>query len=150
MTPIFREATRDDVPAIIAMLADDTLGAAREQTDMTPYLTAFDDISAEGGNEIIIGTDAQGRIIATYQITYISGLSLAAARRALIESVRVASDLRGQGVGHKMFADIETRARATNCRLIQLTMNASRTDSQRFYESIGFTPSHIGFKRYLD
>ena len=63
---------------------------------------------------------------------------------------RAEDSLRGQGLGHQMFADIEVRARAAGCRLIQLTMNASRTDSRRFYEGLGFEASHVGFKRYLD
>ena len=144
----FREARREDVPAVVAMLADDTLGATRELGDLDPYYAAFDAMQAEAANQVIVAEDETGAIV--YQLTLISGLSLAAARRAQVESVRVASSLRGQGAGHQMFADVEARARAAGCGLIQLTMNASRTDSKRFYESLGFTASHIGFKRYLD
>jgi len=49
-----------------------------------------------------------------------------------------------------MFADAETRARAAGCTLMQLTMNKSRTDTARFYQRLGFTPSHIGYKRDLN
>lgn len=146
----FREARREDVPAVVAMLADDTLGATRELGDLDPYYAAFDAMQAEAANQVIVAEDETGAIVATYQLTLISGLSLAAARRAQVESVRVASSLRGQGAGHQMFADVEARARAAGCGLIQLTMNASRADSKRFYEDLGFTASHIGFKRYLD
>lgn len=146
----FREARRADVPAVVALLADDMLGATRERQDMAVYLAAFDAMMAEPGNRVYVGENAAGEILATYQLTLISGLSLAAARRAQVESVRVAASLRGQGAGHAMFADIEARARAAGCRLIQLTMNSARTDSRRFYESLGFAPSHTGFKRYLD
>ena len=148
MTPVFREARREDVPAIVALLADDALGASREGTADDRYLAAFDAIAAEGGNTIVVG-EAGGRIVATYQITIISGLSLRAARRAQIESVRVAGDLRGQGIGARMFSDAEARARAAGATLLQLTMNAARTDAHRFYASLGFTPSHVGFKKAL-
>ncbi|WP_347311482.1 GNAT family N-acetyltransferase [Defluviimonas sp. SAOS-178_SWC] len=144
----FREATRDDVRAVLALLTDDALGAAREGTDLAPYLAAFDAMKAEGGNTLIVG-EKDGRIVATYQLTLISGLSLRASRRAQVESVRVATDMRGQGIGEAMFADAEARARAAGCRLMQLTMNATRRDARRFYERLGFTPSHIGFKRDL-
>ncbi|OYX44778.1 MAG: GNAT family N-acetyltransferase [Rhodobacterales bacterium 32-67-9] len=144
----FRDATRADVPAVVALLTDDALGAARESDDMAPYLAAFDAMRAEGGNTLIVGEE-DGRIVATYQLTFISGLSLRASRRAQVESVRVAFDLRGRGIGAAMFADAEARARAAGCRLMQLTMNATRHDARRFYESLGFTPSHIGFKRDL-
>lgn len=145
----WRVARREDVAAVVALLADDLLGAGRETADLDAYLAAFDAMVAEGNNHLIVGEGPEG-IVATYQITFISGLSLAATRRAQIESVRVARHLRGQGVGRAMLADAEARARDAGCGLIQLTMNASRSESRRFYESLGFEASHVGFKRYLD
>ncbi len=144
----FRDATREDVPAVVALLADDALGAAREGTDMAPYLAAFDAMQAEGGNLLIVGEEA-GRIVATCQLTFISGLSLRASRRAQVESVRVAADLRGRGIGAMMMAEAEARARAAGCALLQLTTNRARGDAHRFYERLGFTPSHLGFKKPL-
>lgn len=145
----FRKATRADVPAVVALLADDTLGAARETGAEADYLAAFDRMQAEGANLLIVGEDA-GRIVATYQITFISGLSLRAARRAQVESVRVASALRSRGIGAALMADAEARARAAGCSLLQLTTNTTRTRAHRFYERLGYAPSHIGFKRPLD
>jgi len=144
----FREAARADVPAVVALLADDALGARREGAELAPYLAAFDAMQAEGGNTLIVGEEA-GQIVATYQLTFISGLSLRASRRAQVESGRVAADRRGQGIGAAMMADAEARARAAGCRLLQLTSNATRGRALTFYESLGFTPSHIGFKRDL-
>lgn len=146
----FREAKRAEVPQVVALLVDDVLGQGRELADIAPYLAAFDVMQSEGGNLLIVGVDDQGIVGATYQLTFISGLSLSAARRAQIESVRVASHLRGQGIGAQLINDAEARARAAGCRLLQLTMNQNRTDTHRFYERLGFTPSHIGFKRYLN
>lgn len=148
MTVIFRPARRADVSAVIALLEDDMLGAAREGSDLETYLAAFDRMAEEGANQLIVGV-RENQVVATYQLTFISGLSLRAARRAQIESVRVCSALRGQGVGHLMIEDAVTRARAAGCSLMQLTMNKSRTDTARFYGDLGFTPSHIGYKRNL-
>ncbi len=148
MSLTFRQATRSDVPDVLALLQDDALGAAREGAEMAQYLDAFDAMTRECGNMLIVG-EQDGRVIATYQLTCISGLSLRATRRAQIESVRVASDLRGQGIGRAMFEDVEARARAQDCSLIQLTMNAGRTGSAKFYASLGFEASHTGFKRSL-
>lgn len=145
---IWREATRADVPAVVALLADDVLGKSREQSDLFVYEAAFDAMQAEAGNTVIVG-DEDGRVVACYQLTVISGLSLTAARRAQIEGVRVAASLRGQGAGSALIADAEARARAAGCSLMQLTTNASRTDAARFYQRLGFTPSHIGFKKML-
>lgn len=148
MSVEFCLATAQDVPAVLALLTDDALGATREGTDIALYLDAFARMQAEAANHLIVG-ELDGRIVATYQVTFISGLSLRAARRALVESVRVASELRHQGIGRQMMMDVESRARAAGCALIQLTMNKSRTDSANFYQSLGFTPSHIGYKRDL-
>ncbi|WP_299830048.1 GNAT family N-acetyltransferase [uncultured Roseobacter sp.] len=148
MTLTFRPAERGEVAAIVALLQDDMLGSAREGSDLETYLAAFDRMTTEGGNQLIVGIDGN-RVVATYQLTFISGLSLRAARRAQIESVRVSGDLRGQGIGHRMIEDAVQRAKAAGCSLIQLTMNKSRTDSARFYGDLGFTPSHIGYKRNL-
>ena len=148
MSVAFREATRADVPAVLALLEDDHLGAAREGADLQRYFAAFDAMAAEGGNRLIVG-ERVGVVVATYQLTFIAGLSLRATRRAQVESVRVASDLRGGGIGAVMLADAEARARAAGCGLIQLTMNTSRKDAWRFYERIGFEPSHVGFKKSL-
>lgn len=145
---IWRQASRDEVPAIVAMLADDMLGKSRETDEMGVYLDAFDAMRAEGTNQLIVG-EAEGQIVACYQLTFISGLSLTAARRALLEGVRVATDRRGQGIGEALIQDAEDRARAAGCRLLQFTTNKARSDAHRFYDRMGFTPSHIGYKKPL-
>lgn len=146
----FRPATRAEVPAIIALFIDDPLGRTRESDDARAYQAAFDAIAQEPANHLIVGVDPAGQVIAHYQITFIHGLSLTASRRAQVEGVRVATHLRGRGIGRAMFTDADTRARAAGCTLMQLTMNTTRTDSHRFYESLGYVPSHVGFKRALD
>ncbi|MEM7057872.1 MAG: GNAT family N-acetyltransferase [Pseudomonadota bacterium] len=145
----FREAIRADVPAVVALLLDDALGTTREMSEPDLYFGAFDAMQAEGGNTLIVG-EQEGRIIATYQLTFISGLSHRATRRAQVESVRVATHLRGEGIGTQMMADAEARARAAGCRMIQLTTHASRNRARTFYDSLDFTPSHVGYKRMLD
>lgn len=144
----FREARAEDVAAVVALLSDDVLGRTREIGSMADYQAAFARMQAEGANHLVVG-ELDGRIVATYQITFISGLSLMAVRRAQVESVRVAADLRGQGLGATLFADAEKRARAAGCALMQLTSNKSRSEAQRFYEGLGFEPSHVGYKKKL-
>ena len=148
MSVTFRPATADDIGDILKLLRDDSLGAAREGADMQHYLRAFETMQAEGNNHLIVG-ERDGQVIATYQLTFISGLSLRASRRAQIESVRVSTRLRSQGFGSAMIADAEQRARAAGCCLMQLTMNATRKDAHRFYERAGFVASHVGFKMDL-
>lgn len=131
MSVRFRPARREDVPAIVALLRDGALGATREGENLSDYFATFDAMQGEGANHLIVG-ERDGAVSATYQLTFMSGLSLRAARRAQIESVRVAADMRGHGIGAQMMPDAEDRARAAGCRLMQPTTNAARKRRTRF------------------
>ena len=148
MTPVWREAVRGDVPAVVALLRDDAIGATREDDDLPAYLAAFDAMRADGANHLIVG-EAEGRIVATFQLTFITGLSHRATRRAQIESVRVAADLRGRGLGRALMAEAEARAAAAGCGMLQFTTHADRGRAHRFYRSLGYVQSHLGFKKPL-
>ncbi len=142
----FRPATRDDVPAVVKLLSDDVLGSTRELDSLQPYLDAFDAMEGEVNNTLYVGVE-DGEVVATYQLTLITGLSLSATRRAQIEAVRVASHQRGQRVGDMWLNDAETRARDRGARLMQLTTNTTRTRALAFYRSHGYDGTHVGFKK---
>lgn len=145
-TAVFREARRGDVPAIVAMLADDFLGAGRETTEIDDvYWTAFDAIAADPRNRLIVA-EADGQVVGTLQLTLLPGLSRRGMLRAQIESVRVAAPLRGQGLGREMLSWAIEEARKAGCGLVQLTSNKRRGDAIRFYESLGFEASSEGLK----
>ncbi len=140
-----RKATRADVPAIVALYADDMLGRARETPDeLDRYYAAFDALSGE----IFVG-ERDGRIVATLQLTMIQQLSCRGSKVAEIEAVRVASELRGGGLGAALVQFAVERARAAGCVRVQLTSNKERIDAHRFYERLGFRRSHEGFKLYF-
>jgi len=146
---MLRPARRDEVERIVQLIADDYLGIKRERPDdLAPYLTAFDAIAADPNNELLVWED-DGVVVGCFQLTYIPGLSRGAAWRAQIESVRVAREKRGRGIGEKMMAAVIAMARARGCRLIQLTTDKKRADAHRFYRKLGFTDSHQGMKLTL-
>ncbi|TDB75610.1 GNAT family N-acetyltransferase [Micromonospora sp. KC723] len=146
---IFREAVRADLPAILALLADDVLGVTRDTPDVDEaYERAFADITADPRNQQIVAERA-GELIGCLQLTYIPGLGRHGAERALIESVRVRSDLRGQGLGRRLMEWAVDQARQRGCGLVQLTSDKSRADAHRFYRALGFAPTHDGFKLSL-
>jgi GNAT superfamily N-acetyltransferase len=144
----FRDAVRDDVPAVVALLRDDVLSLARETEELAPYLAAFDRVAASRETVLVVGEE-EGRVVATYQLSILPGLSRRGALRAVVEAVRVASDRRSRGIGARLMTDAEARARAAGCILIQLTTDRSRHDAHRFYERLGFEASHVGYKRLL-
>ena len=141
-----REATRDDLPAIVSLLADDVLGKARDFATVDErYERAFADIDADPRNALIVADDA-GEVVACMQITYIPGLGRHGAERCLVEAVRVRGDRRGQGLGAQMMTWAIDRARERGCSLVQLTTDKSRADAHRFYLKLGFMPTHEGMK----
>ncbi|GAA4213774.1 GNAT family N-acetyltransferase [Actinocatenispora rupis] len=144
-----RQAHRADVAAIVAMLADDPLGATREAPDdPAPYLAAFTAIDADP-NQYLAVAEVGGELVGTLQLTYLPGLSHRGAWRAQIEAVRVARSHRGGGLGTALVRWAVDTARERGCHLVQLSSNASRTDAHRFYTRLGFTASHVGFKLTL-
>jgi GNAT superfamily N-acetyltransferase len=143
-----RRARREDVDAIVAMLADDELGAQREKPGDPRYLAAFDALAADP-NQYLAVADLDGEVVGTLQLTYLPGLSRLAATRAQVEAVRVRSDQRGTGLGTVLFEWAIDKARADGATLVQLTTDASRADAHRFYEKLGFVASHVGMKLAL-
>jgi GNAT superfamily N-acetyltransferase len=146
---IFRDARRDEVARIVALLADDELGAGRETGVDDAYLSAFDDIAADPRSRLIVA-DVDGQVAGTFQLTVLPGLSRHGMRRAQIEGVRVAAPWRGQGrgqgLGRAMLGWAIEAARRDGCGLVQLTSDKRRADAIRFYESLGFEASHEGLK----
>ncbi|MEU0986258.1 GNAT family N-acetyltransferase [Streptomyces sp. NPDC005953] len=141
-----RPAEDTDLPSIVAMLADDVLGATRESPrDLTPYRTAFERLKADPHQHPTVAVRG-GTVVGTLQLTIIPGLARGGATRALIEGVRVHADERGSGLGRQLIEWAIEESRRQNCQLVQLTSDASRTDAHRFYERLGFVASHIGFK----
>ena len=142
---LLREARREDVPQIVALLADDAIGAGREGPADEAYYAAFELIAADQRNHLLVA-EADGRVVGTLQLTMIPGLSRHGMLRAQIEGVRVAAPQRGQGLGRAMVEWAIGQAREHGCGLVQLTSDKRRKDAVRFYESLGFTASHEGLK----
>ncbi|KAB1149317.1 GNAT family N-acetyltransferase [Streptomyces luteolifulvus] len=141
-----RPATKDDIPAIVAMLADDPLGAQRESPDdLSPYLAALERLSSDP-NQHLMTAVREGRVVGTLQLTVIPGLSRRGSTRSIIEGVRIHGDERGSGLGTRLVEWAIEESRRQGCQLVQLTSDNTRTDAHRFYERLGFTASHVGFK----
>lgn len=144
-----RRATEADLPAIVAMLADDPLGATRESPDdLAPYRTAYAALAADPHQHLVVAV-REGRTIGTLQLTVIPGLSRRGATRSIIEGVRIHRDERGSGLGSQLIEWAVAESRTLDCQMVQLTSDATRIDAHRFYERLGFEASHLGFKLTL-
>jgi GNAT superfamily N-acetyltransferase len=146
---VLRRARADDLPALVALLADDPLGAARETPDdVAPYAAAFRAVDADPAHLLLVA-EVAGEPVATLQLTVLPGLSRGGAWRAQLEGVRVRADHRGGGLGGDVVRWAVAEARRRGCALVQLTSDTGRPDAHRFYERLGFTASHAGFKLLL-
>ena len=151
-TVVLRRARSADVPALVALLAADQLGAARDgvrdRSDLAAYTAAFEAIDADPAHILVVAESA-GEVVATMQLSFLPGLARRGALRAQIEAVRVAEAARGGGLGAAMMSWAIDEARRRGCALVQLTTDKSRTGAHRFYQRLGFVASHEGMKLAL-
>ncbi len=142
-----RRARLDDVGVIVAMLADDPLGRARERLEQPlppSYFSAFEALDHDPNIQLVVAQDSDGAVVGCLQLCILPGLSSQGASRGLIEDVRVASHCRSRGIGEHLVQWAMAEARARGCRLVELLTHHTRVDAQRFYVRLGFAPSHVG------
>jgi len=142
-----RLARREDLPAIVGMLADDPLGRARERIeDPLPdsYYRAFERVERDDNLQLVVAVDGEGAVVGCLQLAVLSGVSSQGASRGLLEDVRVATHLRSRGIGEALVNWAIAEARAKGCNLVELLTHHTRVDAQRFYERLGFARSHVG------
>ena len=140
------EATTEQVPQIVALLADDVLGRDRESSAVAAYDEAFAVIDADPSEHLLVLLDESDTVVGTAQLGFVRSLSRGGALRAQIEAVRVGATLRGRGVGRAFFGFMIEAARGEGAVLVQLTSDLQRADAIRFYASLGFLHSHAGLK----
>jgi len=146
-----RRARREDLGAIVALLADDPLGSSRETLSDPPapeYASAMEAIESDPNQFLAVMVDGE-EVIGTLQLTFIQGLSRRGLKRGLVEAVRIASSRRSEGLGAELFKWAIEKCRNQGCQIVQLTTDRTRTDAHRFYDRLGFEPSHIGYKLML-
>ena len=149
--PTFRHAVARDLPKLVAMLADDRLGAQREDISLplnSSYRAAFDAIDRDPNNALILAETGQS-IIGMLQLTFIPYLTHSGSWRCLIEGVRIHPDYRGRGLGTALIEWSIEAARKRQCRIVQLTSDKQRPEALRFYGTLGFKATHEGFKLKL-
>ncbi|MBB4480867.1 GNAT family N-acetyltransferase [Rhizobium etli] len=148
----FRLARQSDLAAIIGLLADDDLGSTREIVSHpidARYLSAFAAIEADANQMLAVASDADNQVVGCLQLSFIPGLSRTGMWRGQIESLRIARDLRGSGLGSEFIGWAIAQCVERGCGLVQLTSDKTRAGSIRFYEKLGFVASHEGLKRTL-
>lgn len=147
-----RRAVESDVVPIIELMSNDPIRAAENSAasaDRAAYLAAFRAIESDPAQLLIVVVDDAEKVVATMQLTLIPGLARSGATRLLVEAVRVDENLRGNGLGSAMMTWAVEEGRRRGATLVQLTSDNAREAAHRFYERLGFTASHVGFKLIL-
>ena len=151
---IFRDAVESDIALVLELShAGDARGAQTPPLDRASlgdprYRAAFDAISQDPNNRLIVAERA-GEVVGTLQITLVPGMPRFGMKRGMLENVHVRGDQRASGIGTAMVKWAIDYCRQSGCGAVQLTSNKVRIDAHRFYERLGFTNSHEGFKLAL-
>jgi GNAT superfamily N-acetyltransferase len=146
---VIRAARSDDLEAVVALLHEDVIREVEEsEVPASSYAPAFEEIRSDAHQDLLVG-EVDGEVVATAQLTWVRHLTYVGGLMCVLESVRVRSDVRGQGLGHELMEDVLDRARVRGAARVELTTNAKRTRAQEFYRDLGFVASHVGRKCYL-
>lgn len=149
---VVRDATHHDVPRIVALYRTDELTRKHGDdvdAEVDPgYYVAFYSIGVDRRNRLLVA-EVAGEILGSFQLTYVPDMQPDGREVAIIENVIVDAAARGSGVGSAMMQWAVEEGRAHGCSQVKLTSNAKRADAHRFYERLGFEPTHIGFKILL-
>jgi GNAT superfamily N-acetyltransferase len=144
-----RDAVESDLPEIVEILKAGSLVEGKEDSnELAPYVAALAELQALPGG--ILVADSGGQVIGVCQLIVFRHLQSRGALCAEVESVHVHADWRRLGVGRLLMRAAQQRATELGCYRIQLTSNAARPDAHRFYEDLGYVPSHQGFKLPLE
>jgi GNAT superfamily N-acetyltransferase len=146
---LVRDASLDDLEDVLRLLNQDAIREVVEvYGDLTPYREAMAEILAAPHSTVLVA-EVGGEVVATAQVSWQRRMMYGAGLVCQIESVRVDSRRRGEGIGSGLIEWIVADARRRGCARAELTSNAKRTEARRFYEQLGFEASHIGMKLYL-
>lgn len=147
---MIRAARASDLEGILALLGEDVIrDYAEPPAPSVRQRAAIDELVADPAHDIMVD-ERDGRIVATAQVSWLRVLIYDGGLLCQIESVRTASDRRGEGIGEALMRHVIEHARDRGCARVQLTTNAQRVRARTFYERLGFTPSHIGMKLQLN
>lgn len=150
-TLTIREACEADLPFIVGLIASDPVADTRDppaSDDAAQQLAGFRAIAADANHALYVA-ECDGEPVGSFQLSFLPVVARRGAWRAMIESVRVAPEHQGKGIGAEMMRWAIARAEERGCALVQLMSDGNRPDAHRFYEKLGFAPTHTGFKRKL-
>jgi GNAT superfamily N-acetyltransferase len=146
-----KKASKSDLPRLVELLIDDELGSKRDgdfEKNKKSYEDMFDLIDKDP-NQYLMVILQEDKIIGTCHLTLVPSLTYKGKIRCQIEALRVCSKMRGKGMGHWVIREAIEWGKKNKAKIFQLTADKRRERVKKFYESLGFVPTHDGYKMNL-
>lgn len=141
---MLREATADDLPAVLALYAQpglddgDVLGPEQARE-------VFAQFARYPSYRLFVACDAADRVLGSYALLVMHNLAHRGTPSAIVEDVVVDQTCRSQGIGRRMMEHARTLAREAGAYKLALSSNQKRERAHAFYESLGFQRHGISF-----
>jgi GNAT superfamily N-acetyltransferase len=138
-----RKATKDDLPAILALYAQPDLGDGKV-LDLPTAERILGKMRHYPNYNVYVAT-LKKEVIGTFTLLIMDNLAHLGAPSGIAEDVVVSSEWRGQGVGKQMMGFAMEVCRKAGCYKLMLSSNLKRESAHRFYEGLGFKKHGYSF-----
>lgn len=162
MSWLIRQATEDDLPAVLALYAQPGMddGRVLPLDDAKRLLAQFGQYpsyrlwvacdtaphaTTHAATHAASDTDRSGEVVGTYALLIMHNLAHQGTPSAIVEDVVVSAARQGQGIGQHMMRHAQEQARAGACYKLVLSSNQKRERAHAFYESLGFQRHGFSF-----
>lgn len=141
-----REATEDDLPAVLALYAQPDMddGNVLALAEAKALLAQFRQYPSYR-LWVACDEDAGGEVVGTYALLIMHNLAHQGTPSAIVEDVVVSAERQGQGLGQQMMQHAQQQARLAGCYKLVLSSNQKRERAHAFYESLGFQRHGFSF-----
>ncbi len=146
MKLLIREATEDDLPAVLALYAQPDMDNGKVLTlaQAQGLLAQFRQYPSYR-LWVACDEDAGGAVVGTYALLIMHNLAHQGTPSAIVEDVVVSAERQGQGMGQQMMQHAQQQARLAGCYKLVLSSNQKREHAHAFYESLGFQRHGFSF-----
>jgi GNAT superfamily N-acetyltransferase len=146
---MIRKAKPSDLPALLKLYDHLRGGLAWVKKAPTApnaaHKRALAQIIKDPRQHVLVATE-RGKVLGTCTLYILPRVYWSGKPWAILDSIVVSEDAQGKGLGSHLIKEAVKIAKKAGCGQLQLTSNTQRVRAHRFYESLGFEPTYVGFK----
>ena len=147
MEPLIRESTLDDISSILNLLYDLDRPRPLDDDEVKIFKNKISDYFLDSQKNIVVA-EQDKEIVGVVSIIYLQRLNRVKTEMYIPELI-VTEKLRYSGIGKKLIQYCIELAKKKNCYRIRLESGNQRTESHKFYKSVGFEQSAQFFSKYM-